>query len=52
MYSFSFVGGAPQELGGGWYRFYNRGRIPEWAETLGAVRVQRSRPRHGGADDT
>ena len=29
MYSFSFVGGAPQELGGGWYRFYNRGRIPE-----------------------
>ena len=34
MYSFSFVGGAPQELGGGWYRFYNRGRIPEWAETL------------------
>lgn len=34
MYSFSFVGGAPQDLGDGWYRFYNRGRIPEWAETL------------------
>ncbi len=51
MYSFSFVGGAPQELGGGWYRFYNRGRIPEWAETLALCVCSEADPRHG-ADDT